>query len=153
MSPVQLNPPDGVLYRVTLSGEERDDEANKNCGLRRETLVSAIIQTWQPLSESFEPNPRQAIEIGDLDIDGEPVSLRRRLRNYTNVGIRSGSAPNFVYSWTEESVRDLNDKVHEYFMFYPILIVGQENRDITKERYCLAHLSNLRLNLIYRVDE
>lgn len=152
LSELRRNPPAGELYQVTLSGEERSQSDNSACEITRDSILKTVVVGQSPLPSSTTPEPEVAIEVTDNHPEEED-SFREYYESIgaDNTQPRIGSRPNFVYSWTNPYVSALrlalapggaND--------YPVLLLGADNGDITRDRHCLADLTNLRLNLVFR---
>ncbi|WP_157497624.1 hypothetical protein [Gilvimarinus chinensis] len=154
LNDLRINPPAGELYQVTLSGEERSQSDNSACELTRDSILKMVVVGRSPLHREAIPEPEIAIEIADSHPEREG-SFRDYYESIGtgNTAPRIGNRPNFVYSWTTPSVSELRLRLTpERIDDYPVLLLGADNRDITRDRRCLADLTNLRLNLVFREE-
>ncbi|MDO3384635.1 hypothetical protein QWI17_02160 [Gilvimarinus sp. SDUM040013] len=158
LSELQTNPPEGSLYQVTLSGLDTGHTENSGCELTRDTLVDSVIVDWSPLPTEATLDSDVAVEITELNIDGEELNLRERtdLLGDGHTEARLGSGPNFVFPWTASSVDNLSLRLASGAGTggpeYPVLVLGKANPGWKSDRQCFTTLSELRLNLIYRSE-
>ncbi|MGD8712535.1 MAG: hypothetical protein PVG50_06805 [Thiohalophilus sp.] len=148
------------LVKATLSGEEHPDSDNANCQANQ-PFISWV--NFVPPSSALTMNddtPHRGIEAPSTTVDGTRLTFRERQEQLSAAGNytqgRHGSAPNFVYTLSDQEVARLAETFASETWVSPdpyhATLVGVENPSPESDHHCLARLDNLKLTLIFRED-